>query len=57
VAWIALCVYFALGPKLVLRFAFFAGFKQGSPGSLGDPHGCPRQRRRLVVRDGDLSEV
>jgi hypothetical protein len=27
-AWIVLCVYFALGPRLVLRFAFFAGFKQ-----------------------------
>jgi hypothetical protein len=27
-----------------VRFAFvFAGFKQGSPGFLGDPQGCPRQ--------------
>jgi hypothetical protein len=25
------CVYFALGPKLVLCFSFFAGFKQDSP--------------------------
>jgi hypothetical protein len=30
-AWIVLCVCFALGPRLVLRFVFFAGFKQDSP--------------------------
>jgi hypothetical protein len=24
-------------------FLFFAGFKQDSPGFLGDPQGCPRQ--------------
>jgi hypothetical protein len=35
----ALCV--RLSKRCVL-FLFFAGFKQGSPGSLGDPHGCPR---------------
>jgi hypothetical protein len=23
-------------------FSFFAGFKQDSPGFLGDPQGCPR---------------
>jgi hypothetical protein len=26
-----------------LCFVFFAGFKQDSPGFLGDPRGCPRQ--------------
>jgi hypothetical protein len=41
--WIALCVCFALGPRLCLRFAFFAGFKQDSPGFVGDPRGYPRQ--------------
>jgi hypothetical protein len=30
-AWIVLCVCFALGPRLVLRFVFFAGFKHDSP--------------------------
>jgi hypothetical protein len=25
-----------------LCFVFFAGFKQDSPGFLGDPRGCPR---------------
>jgi hypothetical protein len=34
-ARIVLCVYFALGPRLVLRFVFFAGFKKDSPGFLG----------------------
>jgi hypothetical protein len=33
----------------VLRFEvcfvlFFAGFKQGFPGSLGDPQGCPQHQ-------------
>jgi hypothetical protein len=30
-----------LGKRCVLFF--FAGFKQDSPGFLGDPQGCPRQ--------------
>jgi hypothetical protein len=30
-AWIVLCVYFVLGPRLVLRFVFFSGFKQDPP--------------------------
>jgi hypothetical protein len=41
--WIVLCVCFVLGPRLGLRFAFFAGFKQDSPVLLGDPRGRPRQ--------------
>jgi hypothetical protein len=45
--WVALCVYFVLGPWLGLRFAFFAGFKQDSPRFLGDPCGCPRQYDRF----------
>jgi hypothetical protein len=36
----ALCV--RLSNRCVL-FLFFASFKQDSPGSLGDPQGCPRQ--------------
>jgi hypothetical protein len=35
----ALCVH--LRRRCVLFF--FAGFKQDSPGFLGDPQGCPRQ--------------
>jgi hypothetical protein len=35
----ALCV--RLSKRCVLLF--FAGFKQDSPGFLGDPQGCPRQ--------------
>jgi hypothetical protein len=34
----AVCVCFVL----CLCFVFFAGFKQDSPGFLGDPRGCPR---------------
>jgi hypothetical protein len=34
----ALCV--CLSKRCVL-FLFFAGFKQDSPGFLGDPQGCP----------------
>jgi hypothetical protein len=30
-AWIVLCVNFASGPRLVLRFVFFVGFKKDSP--------------------------
>jgi hypothetical protein len=36
----ALCVRLS---KRCILFLFFAGFKQGSPGFLGDPQGCPRQ--------------
>jgi hypothetical protein len=36
----AVCACFVLGLRCVL---FFAGFKQESPGFLGDPRGCPRQ--------------
>jgi hypothetical protein len=36
----ALCV--CLSERCVL-FSFFVGFKQDSPGYLGDPQGCPRQ--------------
>jgi hypothetical protein len=36
-----------LGKRCVL-FCFFAGFKQGSPGFLGDPQGCPRHSGQLV---------
>jgi hypothetical protein len=36
----ARCV--CLSERCVL-FLFFAGFKQDSPGFLGDPQGCPRQ--------------
>jgi hypothetical protein len=35
-------VCFMLGSTLGLCFAVFAGFKQDSPGFLGDPRGCPR---------------
>jgi hypothetical protein len=35
----ALCVRLS---KRCVSFLFFAGFKQGSPGFLGDPQGCPR---------------
>jgi hypothetical protein len=34
------CVYLS---KRCVLFLFFAGFKQDSPGFLGDPQGCPRQ--------------
>jgi hypothetical protein len=37
----ALCV--RLSERCVLLL-FFAGFKQDSPGFLGDPHGCPRHK-------------
>jgi hypothetical protein len=30
--------------KRCVSFLFFAGFKQDSPGFLGDPQGCPRQQ-------------
>jgi hypothetical protein len=38
-AWVAPCV--CLGKRCFLLL-FFAGFKQDSPGFLGDPQGCPR---------------
>jgi hypothetical protein len=41
--WIMLRVCVRL--EVSLCFAFFAGFKRDSPGYLGDPYGCPRQRR------------
>jgi hypothetical protein len=28
---------------------FFAGFKQVSPGYLGDPYGCPRQIGKWIL--------
>jgi hypothetical protein len=31
----------------VFRFSFFAGFKQDSPGFLGDPQGYPRQQSKI----------
>jgi hypothetical protein len=40
----ALCA--CLGKRCVL-LSFFPGFKQGSPGFLGDPQGCPRQLPRF----------
>jgi hypothetical protein len=36
----ALCMHLRKRHALLL---FFAGFKQDSPGFLGDPQGCPRQ--------------
>jgi hypothetical protein len=35
---------FVLGSRCVLRFAFFAGFKQDPPRFSGDPRGCPDNR-------------
>jgi hypothetical protein len=29
-------------------FLFFAGFKQDSPGFLGDPQGCPRHTKTYI---------
>jgi hypothetical protein len=28
---------------------FFSGFKQDSPGFLGDPQGCPRQAKQYLL--------
>jgi hypothetical protein len=42
----ALCV--RLRKRCVLLL-FFAGFKQDSPGFLGDPQGCPRQEVNVKI--------
>jgi hypothetical protein len=41
----ALCA--RLSERRVL-FLFFAGFKQDSPGFLGDPQGCPRHTKTYI---------
>jgi hypothetical protein len=48
VAWTVPCV-FRVRFAECLCFVFFAGFKQDSPGFLGDPRGCPRHKD-LIVR-------
>jgi hypothetical protein len=43
----AVCACFALGSRCVLRFAFFAGFKQDSPWFFRGPSGLsPTGRKR-----------
>jgi hypothetical protein len=44
----------ACSGKRCILFSFFAGFKQDSPGFLGDPQGCPRQWRILCSNRGDF---
>jgi hypothetical protein len=56
-AWIVLCVYFALGPRLVLRFAFFAGFKNDSPRFFRDPHGCPWQFAKINKNKKECNQI
>jgi hypothetical protein len=48
--WRGLCrACFVLGLRCVCVLCFFAGFKQDSPGFLGDPRGCPLSGTALGV--------